>query len=820
MILSIKPCVSCAFSGGHGVKIFGALFLFLSLLSGISGAAAATYDLDPAGFPPGALPVSIDSGSSPVYITNTDSAGTDTSATATVDTLRVGERASLNIGFDADRVAGAPVGLGVRGNMSVAGQVRVGTAGERGGWLPGARTGFASGLDVGGALSVGQGGLVVIEGGSDDVAGVIEHSGVSAGRIDADGGEIRVHGAGELESASRMTIRNGGRVLVDAGLPPRDVDEMTDGDWIFKGVRAGGDGIIVDDGGVLASGAAGGVVDSSAVAVRRGGVLDVSDGDMLVRGAGEVRIDGVYRAGTNSQLTSESGGIVFGAGAKTTFTADLARRYNAGNGAGAAGTSAVLARGRAVQFTGGAPEVRSGMGFYTLGVVPFASPDGAVVARSGEALVISGVSRAVTGGGDVADRDQFHRNVDDIWDAPVEASQSAVMYDLLAARYPGIEASGEAGEFNRDNLENVMNGPDAGMADKGVFEMYSGGAQWGVNSVAFGTSELFMAGLDRRVHRIGAELDRLGHEETVEYASAGANPSLLLGLASGFDRFAYRDGTGRIWSGALYADDDAELDYGVSGYSYRPRGVMLGYDKSIASSYGVWTLGAAGAYAAGDYEDKAAAANDSSIDSYSAGLFAAYHGDAGFNASAFATLSGLDNSLSDLRGGMRREADFSSYSWSAGARLGYDMLLSDRAVIQPSVGLTHVSATSGSHNENLNGVQVMRVGDVTRDGTILPVDVTVGYDLLRSFDSILRLNVGLGYAYDFGGAPEGSLQYDGLVGAPAVDMTKRDGGGHRLNLGLGLLYTSERVDFTARYDYVQRDARAVHAGSTAFGLKF
>ncbi len=791
-------------------------------------AAAAAYDLNPDNPFVGPLPTDVGAGGSPVYITNTTA--TEARATANVDSLRVGQRGSLNIGFDAGGAASGPVVLGVDRDMTVEGRVRVGTLGAGSGgassWLPGGRTGYASGLTVGGTLSVRKGGEVLVEGGRDDGAGMVEHSGVAAGRIDVNGGAVRINPDGELIAASAMDIRNGGRVTVASGLPPRDADEMTDGDWVFKGLGLGAGGLDVGRAGLLEAGAGGATVDgmgaNAGIRVQRGGFLDASANDMLLRSVGGVSIDGTYRSGVGAQLTSESGRIDFGAESKAVLSTDLYRLIN--NSGVAAADS--IARARGIGLAPGAETIRSGMGFYSLGVVPFEEaaapvPDPVPPVRSGsgELLRVTGASRTVSGDGSAADRAQFRDNLASVWNSPVESSQAEAMYDLLAGSYPAVEASGEAGQFNRDALEGIMNGPGAGIpargvADRGVAELYSGGAQWGANAVAFGTAELFMAGLDRRVHRIGAELDRLGHGEAVSSESANAS---LLSLFSRLFPPGRQGGTGRVWTGMLHARDGADADAGVSGHVYRPRGFMLGYDRTVDR----WTLGGALGYARGSYDDKAAEADDSRIDSYSGGLFAAYHGDDGFNASAFATVSGLDNDFSDTRGGMRRSADFTSHAWSAGARLGYDMRIDDRLILQPSVGVTHVRARSGGHDESLDGVEVMRVGDIDRSGTLVPVDLTFGYDLLRNFDSLIRLNAGIGYAYDLGGkAPEGTLSYNGLAGAPEVNIAERSPGRHRLNLGLGLVYTRERFDWNARYDFVRRASQSTHQVNTQLGLKF
>lgn len=800
------------------------LFLFALIIAAAPGSTAAwagAYDFNPDNPYSGPLPTHIGAGGSPVYITNTNDQ--EAAATASVDSLRVGQRGSLNIGFGPGAAASAPIGLGVAGDMIVEGRVRVGTAGGGGAWLPGTATGYASGLNVGGGLAVEKGGSLLVEGGFDEGQSRVEHSGVVARRVDVNGGKVVVNAAGELHAVSTdgqaaMTIRNGGRVYVNAGLPPRDGDEMTaaESDWAFKGVGVSGGGVEVGHAGLLAAGAAGGVVDGSgaaAIAVRRNGFLDASANDMLVRSVGEVAIDGTYRSGIGSRLTSENGAIAFGERAKIVLSTDLYRRIN--NSGVSSGD--IVARARNIAFAGGGvPVIKSGMGFYTLGLFPFGETEAeaggdeiTALSGTGSVLRVTQADRTVAGDGGAADRALFHGNLESIWNNRVDATQAEVMYDLLAAGHGSIEATGESGEFNRDALEGLMNGPGAGIpargvADQGVFELYNGGAQWGANAVAFNTAELFMAGLDRRVLRIGAELDRLGHEAIASPTAYAACPPDSL-----------RDG--RFWAGGFFADDEADLEYGVAGYTYRPRGLMLGYDRTR----GRWSLGAAAAFARGDYNDKAAEANSSRIDSYSGGLFAAYHGDDGFNASAFATASWLDNDMADQRGGMRRKADYSSYAWSLGGRLGYDMALTDRALVQPSIGLAHIRARSKSHDEFLADVHVMRVGDVRRNGTLVPVDVTIGYDLHRNFDSLLRLNAGVGYAYDLGGdAPDGSFRYAGLSGSPAVNVAKRTPGRHRFNLGLGVVYTASNVDFSARYDFTHKSSQSTHQANTQIGFKF
>lgn len=424
-------------------------------------------------------------------------------------------------------------------------------------------------------------------------------------------------------------------------------------------------------------------------------------------------------------------------------------------------------------------------------------------------LRVSGVGNAVLGNYSDSDRETFRQNMEGVWSpGRMGADQADNIYNLTAVETPSVVAYGESGRLNQAVLGAFVDGVGqptgtGGVADKGLFEMYNAGAQWGVNNVAHNTAAEFMAGLNRRVDRLGAEMDRLGEGWSSSYALAScADPDLF---------------ENRFWAGGFGRNEEADLDHGISGYKYRPRGVMAGFDNL----YGPFGLGAAFAYGRGDYKDLASQSNDSKITSYSAGLYGAYHAQSGLNLSAFATYTHLENDLKDLRGDMWRTADHTSYVWSAGGRLGYDMLMTDNVMLSPSAGVVKVRSVGKSHDEFLDGVSVLRVGDVRRDSTLIPLDVTVGFDILKNPSALLRLTANAGYAYDLEkGGLDGMFSYDGLAGATSMSVAGRDPGRHRFNLGAGLLFTGRRLDFGARYDYFKRSDQETHQAHGSLGVKF
>lgn len=821
------------------------LVLFLAACAA-PARAVTVYDL--AADPAPVLPSVVDTMDSPVYFTNLGGSGGP--ATGEVDTLRIGQYSQLHLGYDNAAVAADDITVKVAGDVSVDGKLFLGkdaTVNRPG--LPNAAAAKAVDLEASGALFVNRGGEVVLNGHSDGTGGdEKKYATVAADSVVVAGGALTLEDHSLLKTGTgvfggtpgnySVAVRNGGALTLNSGVPALIVVETPplpgstgvdrtwqnadNSAWEFRGIdtTAGGGGILVESGGVLAAGNAGGAIQGVAgqrVDVAKGGLLDAGRGSILVGGASAVAIAGGYRAGYDAgtkaatHLVAENGTVTFAAGSSMGMSRALQRHLNTGGQE--AWDAANLVQGRdGVVFEGGIPAVlQTGMGRYGLEMK--------TDAESGHAYVgVKSAENVVTGSRSEGDRDTFRNNMQDLWNpGRMNRDQADNIYNLTVVETPTVEAYGESGRLNQAILEAMVDGRDqavqgyGGVVDRGIFEMYNGGAQWGVNTVAFNTAGEFMAGLDRRVERVGAEMDRLGEGwgGATVYASSGAYGSACGAAPDGFDR--------RFWIGGFGRNEEATLDYGISGYRYRPRGFMAGYDKVVGS----FALGGAVAYGKGDYEDRAAQSNDSKIASYSAGLYATYHASNGLYATAHAAYSHLDNDLSDVRGGLRRTADHSGYAWSAGARLGYDKLLSDRMTLSPSAGLQRVQAVGRAHDESLDGVGVLRVGEVRRDSTMVPVDLTLGYDLVRGPSAILRLTGNLGYAYDLDGdGLDGAFSYDGLAGATSMRVADREAGRHRFNAGAGLLFTGSRIDFGARYDFFKRSEQTSHQARGSLGVKF
>ncbi|MCC8109293.1 MAG: hypothetical protein LIQ30_09685, partial [Planctomycetes bacterium] len=342
------------------------------------------YDLDPAAEAV-ELPSLIAPESSPVHITNANRDASDAVGTGRVDSLCVGQHSRYGIGFDNIRRAAGRVAVGVAGDADIYGEAAVGN-GFSDSELTGA--GYNAALTVAGRLAVHSGGSLTLRGYADaDGTDPNRHAVASGAVVDVNGGTVTLNSFSTLTSTGTPTagsdetsgyaffVRNGGRLIVNGGLPPAPDPATGVVDWVFKGASvSGGDGLWVGGGGVLAGGAAGGVVRGSSgqqLHIARDGILDASQGHLRVLGMETVAVNGLFRTGyvngAVTGLTVDSGRVVLEPNAVVTLSRDLARQINRTATDGVvSGTRLIRARDILLPGSRDSTVLQTGMGSYTV----------------------------------------------------------------------------------------------------------------------------------------------------------------------------------------------------------------------------------------------------------------------------------------------------------------------------------------------------------------------------------------------------------------------------------------------------------------------
>ncbi len=848
------------------------LLLITALFMTGSACAGTIYDLG-ADTPP-VLPTVVDGSA---YITNTGGGeGGAGTGTGTVEgSLSVDQGAVLHLGYGTAAVATGDVGVTVENGMVVSGTVHMGkpsTLGIAG--RPEAATSTNLSLDIAESLTIQGGAMeiyaassasgatvtvgqdVVVNNGTLGMYGSASGEGgggegepaagsgtasLSARSVSVSEGEIYI---GPFSSISTtldsdpaaaapeyaVNIGQGGRIVLNSGLPaaaepPTDPEapapEPTAGTAGLD-VSAGSAGIRVGAYGILSTGTSGGIIAGMASAtdpggepptepvaagqrlvVEQHGTLDVSRGSLSVTGMDQVQIAGTYMAGYNTatntinKLDSASAAVVVEQTGTIAMSKQLQRALNQMEYHTQADST--ILSGSSIAFVNGLPLVRSAMGDYHL--------DLAAGETDGMDLWVRRVENAVTGLGDSADRGLFGKNMRQLWGNKfLDSSFTNAVYSVAASETP-VATSGAAGQLTSEVFDAFIAGPGApvgtrGSADNGLLEFYIGGSQYGPSNIAFTTASELSHAVYNRINQVTTETYRFG-------SIGSSNAYAFYDPGEVYSR--------RFWAGGFGREEEADLDYGIAGYKYKPSGAIIGYDALC----GPFILGGALSYGKGNYTDKAAENNDSKITSYSAGLYGGVHYQNGLIATAHASYTYMDNDMSDMRGGMERTAEYHADVWSLGARVAYETRPAERLTITPSIGLTRTEVHSQAHNERLDNISVLHVNKLRRRSTLLPLDVGVWYDVFCSGASMFRLGANFGYAYEFDNdGLTGDLEYYGMPGVAPVSVATREPGRNRFNFGAGFMYSGSKIDLTGKYDYYRRTGQHAHQFKGALGVKF
>ncbi|MDR0362944.1 MAG: autotransporter outer membrane beta-barrel domain-containing protein, partial [Planctomycetota bacterium] len=270
----------------------------------------------------------------------------------------------------------------------------------------------------------------------------------------------------------------------------------------------------------------------------------------------------------------------------------------------------------------------------------------------------------------------------------------------------------------------------------------------------------------------------------------------------------------RFWASGLGQWEDAGPRGGDLGYKIDSAGFMAGYDHVFGSVVAGGSFG----YVRSDFEDKAALADDSDIDSYSLNLYATLNHSSGFFAGVMGgyMYSDFDMNRALLAAGPRDKGEYHANTWSLGTQVGYDWNPVDNLVLTPSLGLAYFHTRTGKIANTYATIDRLK-----EDAVQMPLDLEIRYDIPAGSAGVLSLKANAGYAYNFkNGGAEGALTYNGILNSPRVSVSGRTPGRHTLNLGAGAKVSIGRFEAALEYDYFTKKDSDAHRVMGTFGVSF
>ena len=354
-----------------------------------------------------------------------------------------------------------------------------------------------------------------------------------------------------------------------------------------------------------------------------------------------------------------------------------------------------------------------------------------------------------------------------------------------------------AGQLNLDIMKSLASanhtfnsGGVSGIMDRGLLAAYNGSVASGPIYVAQDTTRDL-------INTLHSRLD--AYRKVQECATPeGFGTASALGSASVMNE-RYLN---RVWAGALGTWQNADKRKGFDGYKYNGAGVIMGYDRAVGAAI----MGASVAYVEGDYKDKSAISHDSKIKQYAADVYATYNASSGFFATVMGGFNYGDNDIKEIRGNNNTRADYNTYTWHAGAKVGYDIEPCDNFTITPSVGANFFYTRATSHNFRLADQSVLHYGSMKNNNIEIPVDVKVAYEIPMGEDKGLTLMANGGYAYNLNDkGVNGSLSLNGNGNVESYRAIGRKLGHHSWNAGLGVKYRMNQWDIGVKYDYQGRN---------------
>ncbi len=255
----------------------------------------------------------------------------------------------------------------------------------------------------------------------------------------------------------------------------------------------------------------------------------------------------------------------------------------------------------------------------------------------------------------------------------------------------------------------------------------------------------------------------------------------------------------RIWVGGIGQWENARDRGDFSGYRYDAHGFAAGYDRAVRNVI----LGGTYSYTTGDYQDKAAAAHDSTIDNHAFTLYASYHHRSGLFGTVVAGYTFSENDIKELRGGDWTKQDFNTSTWYFGGKVGYQYTPFENFSLTPTVGLGYIDARSSAHDDVQAGNTEHRFNRLSANTAFVPVEVRAAYTHRFGPGHELGIRAKGGYSYNFDTtAPHGTVYQYSPSGGTGIVAAGRDTGHSTWSGGVGVRYGYNRFGVAFDYEYV------------------
>lgn len=277
-----------------------------------------------------------------------------------------------------------------------------------------------------------------------------------------------------------------------------------------------------------------------------------------------------------------------------------------------------------------------------------------------------------------------------------------------------------------------------------------------------------------------------------------------------------RTDKGGMWAKPFMISTSQDNKDNMSGYDFDSYGLTAGIDRK----FGALSLGIMGLYADGDMEQKNKVIK-SDITTYGAGIYGSYQPRQSRQFIDFYALwsessNKATHQIASL--GETSKADFDITTYSAGADVGYDIVISRNLTITPKIGIDYTSIQSDDIVEKGNGVSLMKIsqGDLTSIQTPLEVKASFNYgnETMR-----FKPEVHARWAHEFGDTASSGkglfVQYAQPFNVEGLNVDKDN-----FTVGGSLLWLYSASEFQVKYDYDFSSSSTGHAINLGYKYLF